>query len=186
MKKVIISMDPGKENYSVAIQVIEDQEPKVEFVKLLEYRIRDLKEKAEPPFQNQLELFTKEIEDILDKFNPVECSMERYQVRFRTMGCTTEVVNVMIGVVSSICQKRNIPVRLIIAGEWKNHFNRVCPLSLNDIYKLVKKLPPHVIDSGLIGLYCSMKNNDWYTEENLFKYCKILKEFYDGSKSQKL
>lgn len=182
MSKIIISMDPGKENYSVAVQVIDEDKPSVEFVKLLNFRIRDLKEKADPPFEEQLKGFIKEITEILNTYNPTECSMERYQVRFRTMGCTTEVVNVMIGVVSSLCYERGITVKLVIAGEWKNHFNRVSPLPLEYVYKSIKKLPPHIIDSGLIGLYCSFRKKEWYTEENIISYCHQLKEKYEIQK----
>ena len=59
MKKIIISADPGKENFSVAIQEIENDLPSIEYVQLLPIRITELKENAKPPFLEQLDLFIK-------------------------------------------------------------------------------------------------------------------------------
>lgn len=182
-RKIIISADPGKENFSVAIQSLEDNVPQIEFVTLLPQRITELRSNAKPPFIEQLDTFIDFFEKLIDKYNPAECTMERFQVRFRTGGAVAEVVNVMIGIICVICRERFIPVKLVIAGEWKNHFNRVSEISLDDTYKCVKKLPPHVIDSAFIGLYYSMDNDIFYTKENIISYCQKLKEKYDDSKS---
>lgn len=178
MRKIIISADPGKENFSVAIQIIEDNIPSVEYVKLLPFRITELKSNANPPFLTQLDLFIKFFNNLLEKYNPVECTMERFQVRFRTGGAVAEVVNVMLGICSVLCYNKNIPIKLIVASEWKNHFNRVSEISLEETYKLIKKLPPHIIDSAFIGLYYSMDNKKFYTRENILNYCSILNEKY--------
>ena len=180
-----MSADPGKENFSVAIQELEDNCPKVVYVELLSNPITELRENATPPFLEQLKLFSEYFEYLLEEFKPESVTMERFQMRFRTMGATSEVVNIMIGICSQICLERKIPVKLVIAGEWKNHFNRVSNISLNDTYKLVKRLPPHVIDSALIGLYYCMKNKDFYVAENIENYCKSLKEKYDESVQKK-
>lgn len=182
MQKIIVSADPGKENFSVAIQILNDEIPQVEYVQLLPFRITDLKAAAKPPFLEQLEKFISFFDNILEIYKPVECTMERFQIRFRTNGATAEVVNVMLGICCTICRNRGIPMKLVIASEWKNHFNRVSEISLNDTYKCVKKLPPHIIDSAFIGLYYSMKNKEFYTKENIISYCQQLKEVYDKFK----
>lgn len=182
--KIIISADPGKENFSVAIQSVDNNSPDIKYVVLLPQRITELRENAKPPFLQQLGSFIEFFEDLLDTYNPVECTMERFQIRFRTGGAVAEVVNVMIGVCSVLCFQRNIPVKLVIAGEWKNHFNRVSEISLENTYKCVKKLPPHVIDSAFIGLYYSMDNDSFYTRENIVNYCQRLKKCYDFNKER--
>lgn len=179
MKKIIISADPGKENFSVAIQIIDDEKPSIEYVQLLPYRITELRENANPPFLTQLEQFIEFFNGIIDKYNPIECTMERFQIRFRTGGAVAEVVNVMLGVCSCICYYRKIPIKLVIASEWKNHYNRISEISLEDTYRCVKRLPPHIIDSAFIGLYYSMNNKGFYTRENIIAYCQKLKEKYD-------
>ena len=184
--KIIISADPGKENFSVAIQSLSNNIPSIEYVVLLQDRITELKSNAKPPFIEQLDAFIEFFEKLLDKYNPAECTMERFQVRYRTGGAVAEVVNVMIGVCCVLCRERFIPIKLVIAGEWKNHFNRVAEISLDETYKCVKKLPPHIIDSAFIGLYYSMDNNSFYTKENIIEYCKQLKECYDASKESYL
>lgn len=185
VRKIIISADPGKENFSVAIQVIEDNIPSVEYVKLLPFRITELKSNANPPFLTQLDQFITFFNNLLNKYNPVECTMERFQVRFRTGGAVAEVVNVMLGICSVLCYLKNIPIKLVIASEWKNHFNRVSEISLTETYKCIKKLPPHIIDSAFIGLYYSMNNKDFYTKENILNYCSILNEKYLENKDEK-
>lgn len=185
MKKVIFSADPGKENFSIAIQVLEDYEPSVEMVILLPIRITELKENSPTPFLEQLKLFVLYIEEVLEKYKPESCIMERFQIRFRTCGSTAEVVNVMLGVVSVLCLKKGIPTKLVIASEWKNHFNKISEVSLEETYKLVKKLPPHIIDSIFIGLYYELKHNHWYTRENILKYCEKLKELFDAGNPKK-
>lgn len=179
MKKVIISADPGKENFSVAIQKLEDNIPSIEYVQLLPDRITELKENAKPPFLEQLDAFVRFFNDILEKYKPVECTMERFQIRFRTGGSVAEVVNVMLGICCILCYIRRIPMKLVIASEWKNHFNKVSEITLEETYKCVKKLPPHIIDSAFIGLYYSMDNDNFYTKENITNYCQLLKEKYD-------
>ena len=179
MKKIIISADPGKENFSLAVQELNNNLTSIEYVQLLPFRITELKENAKPPFLEQLDAFVKFFNNVLDKYNPVECTMERFQIRFRTGGSVAEVVNVMLGVCCVLCYLRKIPMKLVIASEWKNHFNKVSEISLEDTYKCVKKLPPHIIDSAFIGLYYSMNNDEFYTKENVVDYCQKLKEKYD-------
>ena len=179
VRKVIISADPGKENFSVAIQVIDNEIPAIEYVQLLPFRITELKENANPPFLEQLEKFIGFFNYILKTYYPVECTMERFQVRFRTGGAVAEVVNIMLGICCVLCHQQQIPMKLVVASEWKNHYNRVSEISLEDTYKCVKKLPPHIIDSAFIGLYYSMNNKAFYTKENIISYCQKLKEVYD-------
>ena len=183
--KLIMSADPGKENFSIAVQKLEDEFPSIIYVELLDCTITELRENAKPPFIDQMNAFSTYISKILDEYKPVEVTMERFQMRFRTPGATAEVVNVMIGIACLLCLQRNIPVKLVIAGEWKNHFNRYSDIPLNDLYKSVKRLPPHVIDSAMIGLYYSMKNNDFYKKEKLISYCEKLKVKYDESIKEK-
>lgn len=178
-KKIIVSADPGKENFSVAIQIIDNEIPSIEYVQLMPFRITELRENAKPPFLEQLKKFIDYFNKILETYNPVECTMERFQIRFRMNGSVAEVVNIMLGVCCVLCHEKNIPMKLVIASEWKNHFNRVSEISLDDTYKCVKKLPPHIIDSAFIGLYYSMKNKDFYTKDNIISYCQKLKETYD-------
>lgn len=183
--KLIMSADPGKENFSIAVQKLEDELPSILYVELLDCTITELRENANPPFIEQMRKFSSYISDILDSYKPVEVTMERFQMRFRTPGATAEVVNVMIGIACLLCLQRGIPVKLVIAGEWKNHFNRYSDIPLNDLYKSVKRLPPHVIDSAMIGLYYSMKNNSFYNKEKLISYCEELKVKYDESVKEK-
>ena len=178
-RKVIISADPGKENFSVAIQVIDNDIPSIEYVQLIPFRITELRENANPPFLEQLEKFIGFFNYIIKTYNPIECTMERFQIRFRTGGAVAEVVNIMIGICCVLCQQQQIPMKLVIASEWKNHYNRISEISLEETYRCVKKLPPHIIDSAFIGLYYSMKNEKFYSRDNIINYCKLLKGKYD-------
>lgn len=180
-----MSADPGKENFSIAVQELENDEPKVVYIELLSSPITELRENATPPFLEQLKTFSDYFVFLLEKYKPESVTMERFQMRFRTMGATSEVVNIMIGICSQLCLERNIPIKLVIAGEWKNHFNRHSDIPLNDLYKSVKKLPPHVIDSALIGLYYCMKNKEFYKKERLVTYCETLKAYNDESVQKK-
>lgn len=183
MNKIIISADPGKENFSVAIQSIENGIPRIVHVEMLPFRITDLKQGTDSTFLTQTDKFIEYINNILVKYKPEQCTMERYQVRFRTGGAVAEVVSIMIGVVTTLCRAHKIPVKLVVASEWKNHFNRKSPIDLNTVYKAIKKLPPHVIDSAFIGLYYCLNNDSFYTEKNILEYCQSLKDCLDGKTS---
>jgi Holliday junction resolvasome RuvABC endonuclease subunit len=182
MKKIILSADPGKENFAVSIQQIDEDGVKVINSFLLKNRIVDLKEDKKNSYMTLLTNFVSEFESILDKYSPEECSMERYQVRFRTFGNLAELVNIMIGVVSLICLKRKIRINLTIASSWKNKFNQKSEIPLDDLYKLVKKLPPHLIDASLIGLHFNIEDKEnLYKKEFLENYCLSLKRLFDES-----
>ena len=184
MSDYIISADPGVENFSLCVQKLDSStgEIEVERVELLKDTLHSLLEKATPPFNDQVDLFSCYFENVLKTYKPKNVSMERYQVRgFRASGAAAELINIMLGLSVLEARKQLIPFRLVIAGEWKNHFNRVSEIPLKELYKMIKKLPPHCIDSMLIGWYCNKAPVSYYTKDNLLMKCSQLKKLLDSN-----
>lgn len=176
----IISADPGVENFSICVQDIEfaDYSHKLESVELVKYTIKSLTEKSS--YVDQVDCFCRNFEQLILKYSPKNVCLERFQVRgFRASGSTAELINIMLGICSTICRNHQIPIRLVVASEWKNHFNRISKIQLRDLYKVVKKLPPHCIDSMLIGWYSNNVPATFYTEHNLINSCSNLKALLD-------
>ena len=121
--------------------------------------IKDLTEKG---FLSELALYKKEIALLIKKYKPQAIIAERFMVRGRWLGATCEKINIMLGVLADLCLIHKIDLYLITSALWKNSFNRVYgKKTLNNLYQKSKKelkLPAHLIDSTLIGLYLGNKN----------------------------
>lgn len=179
----IISADPGVENFSICVQELDSttNSLKVVHLELLENTIKSLLEKAQPSFNDQADFFGDYFNQIFLKYKPKNICMERYQIRgFRASGSAAELINVMLGICVNEGRRQNIPFKLVIASEWKNDFNRKSEIPLKELYKCIKKLPPHCIDSMLIGWYNNKMPKSYYTSENLLKYCSNLKRMLDN------
>lgn len=182
----IISADPGVQNFSVCVQRIDPSTKQMEIVhlELLENTIHSLLEKAQPCFNDQADFFADYFEKLFKNYKPKNVCMERYQIRgFRASGSAAELINVMLGICVSEARKLQIPFRLVIASEWKNDFNRHSEIPLKELYTIIKKLPPHCIDSMLIGWYNNKIDRSFYSKQNLLKFCGKLKRILDNGSS---
>lgn len=135
-----------------------------------------------PPFMDQLGLFYKDWAKALTKYTPVLLTCERYQSR-GMMGKTVESVNLMNGVLSSMCYVRSIRVDLIMPATWKFQINRIS--NLEAMYKEIS-LPDHIVDSAFIALYGALKLNgipwsSYYVDRLYTELTKL--ELYTGKKT---
>lgn len=149
--RVILSLDPGTSAKSFAWAITSKTKKDKETLvvsSMLRYPINDLTESS---LAQQKLLFVKEMKSIIKTFNPTDIVAERYQVRGRFMGAASEKISFMLGILSTLYPK--IDYHLIIASQWKNKFNQCFSANLDVLYKELKPIPPHIIDSCLIGYY---------------------------------
>jgi hypothetical protein len=161
--KNIMSCDCGLKNFGFSVL----RGKKIAHVGFIENTITNL---IDPYYGFMRHKFVVEFEQALNTFSPDCVVMERFQNRGKMMGSSCELVNVMIGIVTHLCDKRKIYLLLITASQWKNQFQRQFPFTtvsdkgkelnaLETLYEELKPFPPHLIDAHLQGSYCSNLNH---------------------------
>ena len=150
-KRIILSMDPGTRD-SFACAVIEqiNKTGKCKLIEsgILKHPISDL---INPHLEGQKKLFTKEVRSLLKRFSPTDVVAERFMVRGRFMGASSEKISFMLGIVSSMVHPAKFT--LLTASQWKNEFNRHFSNPIQKLYEACKGTPRHTIDASLIGYY---------------------------------
>ena len=170
--KTILSFDPGTKNFAYSII----KNGKCKEIGFLNPTVNDLKNEL---FMLLVRKFLRQIKRLVQKHKPDFVIAERYMVRGRFNGAQAECVNVMLGLIAFICQKLRIHFQLITAAVWKNQFHRdIGPKSLVTHYKMVKKMPPHVMDATFIGLYAKEAK---YTKKSIKRNMTILEELWTTS-----
>ena len=196
--KTILSLDMGVKN--CAFSVLKGK--KIIKLGFVEKTISNL---IDPYYNNDIDLFVKEFTGLLDTYKPNAVAAERFQNRGMFRGNGSELINIMIGIISRICHERKIYCFLLTAAQWKNQLNRQFKqyervtvvkgkkkkqTALDRMYEELKPFPNHLIDSHLQGVYLS---NLWadnpyekWQRKPLEKYAKLwLKENSDGCKARK-
>ena len=157
-KKVqLLACDPGTANFGYAIveAQIEDGLCPSQF-KVLQYgklncTIRQLTGKM----SDNIGMYVATIKFLMSKYPELNGAiMERFQTR-GIGGPTIELVSLMIGVTSTFFYEKDLPVKAIIASQWKQACTR-SDIILDDMYAKYKdsvKATPHEVDAVMIGLY---------------------------------
>lgn len=149
----ILSGDPGKVNFALSVQEFKDKRITVLGTRMFQHPIQNLHYDMRQPTKE----FLKELELIWKQYGPFDAMcFERFQSR-GLGGNTIEAISLMLGVVSLFALKKNCPIDLITASQWKNAFNRNMDLKgYYADYNLTSKKSRkaiHEFDASLIGVY---------------------------------
>lgn len=159
MKKKIqlLACDPGTANFGYAIveAVIEDGLCPSQF-KVLQYgKLNCTVRQLTGGMSSNIGMYIATIKFLMAKYpNLNGAILERFQTR-GIGGPTIELVSLMIGIVSTLFHENELPVKAIIASQWKQSCNR-SDIVLDDMYGKYKdqvKATPHEVDAAMIGLY---------------------------------
>lgn len=157
----ILSGDPGKVNFALSVQEFKDKRINILGTRMFQHPIQNLHLDMRQPVKE----FMKELEDIWKRYGPFDAMcFERFQSR-GLGGNTIEAISLMLGVLSMFALKKNCPIDLITASQWKNAFNRT--MNLKEYYahyNLTSKKSRkaiHEFDASLIGVYT------FYRHQNL-------------------
>ena len=141
--------DPGLVNFAFSIIKYLPNQRKVLHSHMVKNRVTDLKINV---LQQRL-AFYKEIRSYLIKYKPSVIAIERFMVRGRFGQSIAECISFMLGILSGLCAKLKIKFQLITASSWKNAFHRALKKDLKKLYKFLRPLPPHIVDSVLQATY---------------------------------
>ena len=95
--------------------------------------------------------FVGEVDRWVDMYQPDAIIAERFQTRGggASMGKSIECISAMLGL---LLERYELPVKLVVASQWKNKFQKRFGVDLKDIYKQIR-VAPHALDACLIGCY---------------------------------
>jgi Holliday junction resolvasome RuvABC endonuclease subunit len=176
MKKIVmLSGDPGTKNFGLSVTEYTDKGRKVLWAGMNKYMVTSL---LESDLKQQQAKFAKNILRLIKKYHPTHMAFERFQVRGMRQQSIVECVSVMLGVLCEIARRKDIDITLLTAATWKNHFQKIYK-PLPDLYEdgQTYKVPPHIIDSNLIGWYVAQKLG-YFSYKLLYKdQTKWLKTF---------
>lgn len=139
----ILSLDPGKEFFAWCL--VSDRGKVIDFG-MMPKTITDIRDMYA---NSQVKKFRKAMRKLVLGFKDLhEIAMERFQQRpGKGGGANAEFINIMIGVVATICVELNLRVTLVQASTWKNHMaSRYSP-----------KLPAKPTKSGKPGRPTALK-----------------------------
>jgi len=127
MIKKILAADPGKSDFAWCIVA----KNKILSIGMLKDTVSDIRETF---VNSQVRAFKKALLRIIDRNEGIEeIVVERFQQRpGKGGGGNAEFVNIMIGVIISICVDRNLKVNLVQASTWKNHMALRYSLDVTD------------------------------------------------------
>lgn len=170
-QRISIGADPGTANYGYSVlSFSKKKEEQIKF-RVLEIgmfvdTVSNLTSKpAKPPkskrrktkpmvmipaFRKQFRIFLREWDNMIDTYQPIKITMERYQAR-GLRGSTIESVTLMNGGVAVLAQQKRIDFEIFLAASWKNQVNKLIDLK-EDIYGRYN-LPDHIIDSVFINVH---------------------------------
>jgi hypothetical protein len=157
-KKVqLLACDPGTANFGYAIveAVIEDGKCPAQF-KVLRYgKLNCTVRQLTGSMSDNIGMYIATIKFLMQEYPELNGAiLERFQTR-GIGGPTIELVSLMIGITSTFFYEKDLPVKAIIASQWKQSCSR-SGIILEDLYARYKdlvKATPHEVDAALIGLY---------------------------------
>ncbi len=142
-KHTVLSIDPGSVNFAYCVTT----NGVVVFSAMLKNPINTYTD------QNNTIRFIEEFNTILKQHKPNVVVIERFLIR-RFLTKLAEFVGIMVGIINKTCVDNKIEYHAITASTWKLSIKKV--VDLKQLYKDGKKqykLPPHQIDSCMIGRY---------------------------------
>lgn len=159
MKKKIqlLACDPGTANFGYAVveAFIEDGKIPTQF-KVLQYgKLNCTVRQLTGGMSDNIGMYVTTVKFLMGKYPGLNGAiLERFQTR-GIGGPTIELVSLMIGVLSTFFHEEQLPVKAIIASQWKQACTR-SGIVLEDAYLKYKndvKATPHEVDAIMIGLY---------------------------------
>jgi Holliday junction resolvasome RuvABC endonuclease subunit len=146
----VLAFDPGVQNFGCC-HIKKDRVVEA-FVldNTLEYVRKD-------SFDDDISFFKSEFENVEEKRKPRHIVIERFVPRRFSTG-SAESINIAIGLMLAACEKRKIPVTLVMSSTWKNALKKK-KLDLEMLYKEaktalhLKKVMPHTVDAAMLGKY---------------------------------
>lgn len=149
----ILTGDPGKVNFALSAQEFNGNRINVLGTRMFQNPIQHLQYDMRKPVKE----FLKELEAIWKQYGPFDAMcFERFQSR-GLGGNTIEAISLMLGVLSYFAMKKNCPIDLITASQWKNAFNRHMVLKeyyeKHNLTSKKSRKAIHEFDASLIGVY---------------------------------
>jgi hypothetical protein len=140
-EKLILACDPGTANFGIALVGLVKGKPRVYANAVMMRPMNDLKKVNKQGSQFKLELAQ------WLSARPGGIIAERFQTR-GIGGTTIETVSCMLGILSCF----GLPMKAVVASQWKNEFKRRFGQDLKELYPTVS-VAPHQLDAALIGIY---------------------------------
>lgn len=160
-RTVVLCFDPAPRNHGFAIFKIAPEKKRIDLLKVgkLRYTITSPKDNL----QEQVAAFSKEVRDLIKRYEPQFICIERFLSRGRGAAGTAEAANLQIGAILEIARQKKIEVFPVLAVTWKARAKKILVpwttgrgkkphTGLDSWYTLNKKVP-HPIDAFLIGCY---------------------------------
>jgi Holliday junction resolvasome RuvABC endonuclease subunit len=144
----VLAMDMGSKNTSMVIMSVCNNKIKIRSAKMVPNTINDLNKNL----LEQTNKFKSILKENIKKYNPNSVICERYMARFK--GSESEKVNIMLGIIISVCEDNNIPIELKGAAAWKNVFTKKfhSKTKLEKLYKTSRQ-HIHLIDAMLMAMF---------------------------------
>jgi hypothetical protein len=144
----ILTCDPGTKNFGIACVGVKNGKVDVIANAVLTNPMYELTADV----MRQRDLFSKEVRQWFKLYDPNLVIAERFQTRGNG-GPTIETVSLMLGLLGAF---RRIPYKYVIAGQWKNAFNKRWAEGDKEFLKGLYGdclTTPHQLDATLIGVY---------------------------------
>ncbi len=167
---ILLSMDPGKNNFAYAFLTYEGELIRYGLIK---DTITDLKGSYELNYS--VRNFSNTFECIVDEYKNKNmlCIMERFMFRRGVRGALDEIVNIMLGLVIGSLNCKYI---LTPAAAWKNFYGR------KEIEYGNPKLVEHTNDAIFLGLWQLQRMFNW----NIIKLRRKVREINSMKDIRKL
>lgn len=150
--RFIIAGDPGPKNFGVAVYQLRSSGSSWELLgtQQLQHPVNLL---VGDKYHSQTKRFLREWESYLDEPKAKgQFVLERFQSRLHRNNAS-ELVNIMLGLLTGVARGKHWSVNLIIAATWKGQLRRSFDEDyLNEVYKAAG-VSKHRVDAALIGRY---------------------------------
>jgi Holliday junction resolvasome RuvABC endonuclease subunit len=146
---IAVGCDLGLVNFGFSIIHYSATKQKVLHRHLVVNRVTDFKERM----LEQRQAFYLEIRKLLRKYKPKILVVERFMTRGRFGQAIGECLTFMLAVLAELCHRLKIEFKAVTSASWKNAFQRRTQKKLDNLYKYLKPLPPHIVDSVLQATY---------------------------------
>lgn len=154
---LILCEDPGTKNFARTFLSSEIRKDRLRFsvinTILIKGAVNDLKGEINIKISDYAKELTKHVKA---NGSPDFYAAERFMTR-GIKGATIEMVSMMLGINVIVLNK--IPTRFWPAVSWKSQVKRY--FDLDELYAILKQydVPPHILDSALIGVYTAFSTS---------------------------
>lgn len=113
----VLALDPGKNEFAYCFS----RAGKIKNVGMFKHTLTDMREHR---FMHEVKGFVQEVEKFIESLGKIDIIVvERYTSRpGKGGGSVSESINVMIGLLSRYCHRKNIAIQPIMSSQWKNRF----------------------------------------------------------------